>query len=515
MKDNKKADIMKNYKEIKTEKGKECYLEKNKYILHYSNTLKNGDKIFRCKYYRDKNLKCKAFLKISSKGEFVSNEETHSCVVDEKKVQNIKIMNEIKDNISKDEIIYNVKPRELFESSIRKAIKRKNDEDPDENEIKEEENHISIKNSPQPYFGNIKSSLYRLINKNIPKDIENLNELPADSEYYKTLKGEIFLFYKTDHLLIFMSPNQANLLYEYNQHVFIDGTFYAAPKCSYQIVTLRIHNIKEDLFHTIAYGILIDKSLNSYIEFLDNIKTYSFNNRENKRDMNQREPLNIHCDFEQAIIGAIRQVYPNSEIKLCLWHLFRNLEINRKKIYGSKENQSIESLNIFKRIQTLCYIDPNYVKDCFAFISEDAEEDNKDDKFVNEYFKKTYLEKYNIKDWNYFKIFDHRTNNACESYHHILNSKFNSKPSIWKFINVIRNEENSLLIEINNIKNGVNFKKKKRGIPSFEYMTKKYYDIYDEEISKIIDSNLESKKDKILNIWYKALLEFPLYDYNS
>ena len=95
--------------------------------------------------------------------------------------------------------------------------------------------------------------MYRLINKNIPKDIENLNELPDDSEYYKTLTGEQFLFYKTDHLLIFMSPIQANLLYECNQHVFIDGTFYAAPKCSYQIVTLRIHNIKEDLFHTIAY----------------------------------------------------------------------------------------------------------------------------------------------------------------------------------------------------------------------------------------------------------------------
>ena len=46
-------------------------------------------------------------------------------------------------------------------------------------------------------------------------------------------------------------------------------------------------------------------------------------------------------------------------------------------------------------------------------------------------------------------------------------------------------------------------------------MTKKYYDIYDEEISKINDSNLESKKEKILSIWYKALLEFPLYDYNS
>ena len=40
---------MKNYKEIKTEKGKKCYFEKYKYILYYGNTLKNGDKIFRCK----------------------------------------------------------------------------------------------------------------------------------------------------------------------------------------------------------------------------------------------------------------------------------------------------------------------------------------------------------------------------------------------------------------------------------------------------------------------------------
>ena len=114
--------------------------------------------------------------------------------------------------------------------------------------------------------------------------------------------------------------------------------------------------------------------------------------------MNKREPLNIHYDFEQTIIGAIRQVYPNCEIKLCLWHLFRNLEINRNKIYGYKENQNNESLNIFKRIQSLFYFDPNYVKDCFDLISEDAEEDEKDDKFVNEYFIKTYLEKFNFKD---------------------------------------------------------------------------------------------------------------------
>lgn len=37
-------------------------------------------------------------------------------------------------------------------------------------------------------------------------------------------------------------------------------------------------------------------------------------------------------------------------------------------------------------------------------------------------------------------------------------------------------------------------------------MTKNYDDIYDEELSKINDSNWESKKGKILNIWFKYLL---------
>ena len=462
MEDNKEEDPMGNYKLLKTEKGKTCYLENNKYILHYSQKLKNGDLIYRCKYYKDSKIKCKAYLKLDKNNKFISNDKGHSCVVDEKKIQNLLLMNDIKSNIENKEIIYNIKPKDIFDSSIRKAFKRKSDEEPENKEIKENDNHISIKNEPMPNFSNLKSAIYRNLNKSMPKDIENLEELPDESEYYQTLTGEVFLMYKKDHMLIFMSPMQANLLYENNHHVFIDGTFYSAPKCSYQIVTIRIHNIKEDLFHTVAYGILIDKTLNSYIELLDNIKIYTFNNRENKRNMDQRLPLTIHCDFEQAIIGAVKQVYPNSEIKLCLWHFYRNLEINRNKIYGAKENQSRQSLNILKRIQTLCYIDPNYVKACYDLISEDAQSDEKDNKFVNEYFKNTYIDKYNLKDWNYFKIYDHRTNNACESYHHILNSKFNKKPTIWKFINVIRNEENNLLNEINSIKNGDMLKKKAR-----------------------------------------------------
>ena len=73
-----------------------------------------------------------------------------------------------------------------------------------------------------------------------------------ETEYYKMLNGDEFLCYKGENILIFMSEFQSSLLYQYNQHIFIDGTFYAAPKASYQIVTMRLHEIKEDNFYTVG-----------------------------------------------------------------------------------------------------------------------------------------------------------------------------------------------------------------------------------------------------------------------
>ena len=65
-------------------------------------------------------------------------------------------MSEIKDNISKYEIIFNLNLRELFESSIRKSIKNKKESDHDKSEIKEEDNYINIKTDQQLYFSLLK-----------------------------------------------------------------------------------------------------------------------------------------------------------------------------------------------------------------------------------------------------------------------------------------------------------------------------------------------------------------------
>ena len=60
---------------------------------------------------------------------------------------------------------------------------------------------------------------------------------------------------------MFISKFQSQLVYEYIQHWFVDGTFYSDPKSSYQIINIRIHDIKEDKFLTVSNTILEDKEM--------------------------------------------------------------------------------------------------------------------------------------------------------------------------------------------------------------------------------------------------------------
>ena len=90
-----------------------------------------------------------------------------------KKIQSLMITNESKNIISNDDI-YNIKARSLFDLSIKKVIKRKNDDLP--KEIDRDKNHIEYKSITSTTFYNVRNNIYRNINKNIPKDIDNLNK---------------------------------------------------------------------------------------------------------------------------------------------------------------------------------------------------------------------------------------------------------------------------------------------------------------------------------------------------
>ena len=239
MEDN--SQIKNYYKKIYTNRNKECYIERDKYILNLNYVSKNEDKTFRCKFYNDSSIRCQGFVKINKNEEIIDYNTKHSCIYNEKAVKTLEIKNEVKNKMNIIGNIFNVKAKTIYEQSIKKITKRKSDNLP------EEDNNALPKNIV-PSYNSIKPSIYRLINKNIPHDVENLSELPNDSPYYFTERGDKFMAYKTEKIVLLISKFQAQLIYSNNDHMFIDGTFYSSPKSAYQILTVRIHDIKTNNF---------------------------------------------------------------------------------------------------------------------------------------------------------------------------------------------------------------------------------------------------------------------------
>ena len=95
-----------------------------------------------------------------------------------------------------------------------------------------------LKNIPK--FSTIKRSIYREINRNLPKQINLLDELDFESPYTQTKNNKQFLIYKSEKIAIFQSELQSKLMYENYTDIFTDGTFFSAPKGVYQIIITRV-----------------------------------------------------------------------------------------------------------------------------------------------------------------------------------------------------------------------------------------------------------------------------------
>ncbi|KAG4108428.1 hypothetical protein H8356DRAFT_1415788 [Neocallimastix lanati (nom. inval.)] len=82
-----------------------------------------------------------------------------------------------------------------------------------------------------PEYNSIKSQISRNLNKKLPSNLTTFTEIPNKSKYYKTKR-------------------------EYNDDIFVDGTFFIAPKFSYQIFITRTYAKELDSFYTNSFAIL-------------------------------------------------------------------------------------------------------------------------------------------------------------------------------------------------------------------------------------------------------------------
>ena len=213
-------------------------------------------------------------------------------------------------------------------------------------------------------------------------------------------------------------------------------------------------NIFKRFTYIFYYFILLNENKeqknyeNIFKELNNNILKYSGNDEYN--------PKEFHCHFEIAIPNVFLKIFPNTKIKFCLWHMDRALE-NKAKSY-IKEDKDVYFL--YKCIINLPFIEPVYVEDLFNYIKDKNTNDNFNE-FLD-YFKKNYIEKYWIKNWNYFEGIENIANNCCESYNNKLNNLFNKKPTFFKLLYKLMEEEDLIKKEHIFLTTGIWSSKKKK-----------------------------------------------------
>ena len=443
--------------------------------LQYSFTKKDETKIYRCTEYKTMK-KCKSLVILKGDKDIIKYEDNHNHLENEKAASISLAKHLIKEEINKTSNKFDIQPKTIYKEKI---------------------NEIGF---VCPEYNTIRSQINRNINKLLPKDISSFDDIPAECQFYKTETDEDYMIFKNNVIIIFQSPFQANLFYKYSDDIFVDGTFYIAPKCSYQVFITRNYVRDINTFYTTSFSILKNKQESTYEILFKEIK-------KNVRIINNNidiHPKYFHCDFEKGISNAVLKVFPSANIKYCIWHYKRSLEINKNKICFKEVEENNDLYIYYKAITNFPFINSEYIIDIFNKIKSKCQQKNHNT-FLNflEYYKKTYILSYEIKFWNYFENIEHITNNVSESYNNYLNNLFSKKPTFFKLLYILQKEETSIRNDYERRIAGI--WKKRKSI----YGRTDEIDIlinYYKDLEKELNEN-DTDRNELIELWYKCLIK--------
>ena len=138
----------------------------------------------------------------------------------------------------------------------------------------------------------------------IPDDQDTL--FPIPHQYTISSAGDVFLQDyngRADRMLIFGTGESLNFL-QNSENWFMDGTFSTVPPQFAQLYT--VHGLSKGRHVVGAYGLLPNKRLETYIEFLDQIQGFT----------NFANPQSVMIDFEQSMLDRVNSLVPQKRLSL-------------------------------------------------------------------------------------------------------------------------------------------------------------------------------------------------------
>ena len=222
---------------------------------------------------------------------------------------------------------------------------------------------------------------------------------------------------KMRRMILWSHPDLSYILRRRGISVFIDGTFRCVPREFYQCVILVAFDDETDLYLPVVFGLLEGKTSWDYWHFLRQI----FVMTETKF-----APSTLVCDFESALIQAVKEQCPDANIIGCLFHFKQamrrklvEMRFTQEEIYAAMQPGALDSLTDTSPELLLTRIEELMILLAKGNI-------NKWKCFFN-YVKETWIKRYGPDTWNVYRLIveqvqiTNRTNNALENLNLQLN----------------------------------------------------------------------------------------------
>ena len=272
-----------------------------------------------------------------------------------------------------------------------KNIKRKN-------KIKNKDSkHIDIEKliNIKTLFDNTINLIMK--NKYSKNNITNLILNMEDNNGYKlTTKIDVTFKRKNKvynkNIYIMMNNNMKdNLTSNENTQFFADTTYNCVPPQNkgMKLFIIISYNSKHNKFLLCLLSLIYNENKETF-EAIFNFLKYNFG----------FNPNLFTVDFGKAGYIAIKNVFPNTRIYPCYFHLIRRLIIHIKYLRSKNRVLKRAAKNLLFNMKILLFIDSEEIEDFYGKIKNKYRSSFK--KFFN-YFDKVYMKSkpFNDKQWNY------------------------------------------------------------------------------------------------------------------
>ena len=313
----------------------------------------------------------------------------------------------------------------------------------------------------------------------IPEQYANIQEYNENGEKWGIYKFLQFDSGKEDEdrMLLFATERGLENLREYKTWA-CDGTFKSANENWYQLFSVHgvLHKSRSA---PCGYVLLPNKKETTYIDLFKCLDT-----------MLGTKPTEVLCDFEKALMNAIKTCFPDAKVSNCNWHFCENIYRKVKNLgYQTEYNTNPEFSHAVNKLKALAFLPCDCVVRGYELLEDEIGHIIPKELF--DYFEENYIGElkgrgknqrrllplFLIEHWNVYDRLKNdrpRTNNLVEGF----NSGFSkllgqAKPNLWKLIDNMKKYEGIAKKRVLKFKHG----KIPSGKSDYEKLNKKYKNI--------------------------------------